>query len=80
MDAQAELFNAGHVRPRSSLLRPSFSPYGRRPPDCVIPESDYEWENTNLKQAKTLFMCSDGVTENRDVDDMEFGEERLVSS
>lgn len=70
--------NAGHVPPAVfTVAGRHFRLTAGGPLIGVIPESDYEAGEHKLESGETLFMCSDGVTENRDADDLEFGEERL---
>jgi sigma-B regulation protein RsbU (phosphoserine phosphatase) len=70
--------NAGHVPPAVfTVARQHFRLTAGGPLIGVIPESDYEAGEHKLEAGETLFACSDGVTENRDADDLEYGEERL---
>jgi phosphoserine phosphatase RsbU/P len=73
-----QYINAGHVPP---AIITSAETHRRLitggPLVGVIAEPDYDVGDCRLEPGETLFMCSDGVTENRDTDDMEYGEERL---
>ena len=73
-----EYINAGHVPPAI------FTPTGEHcrlttggPLVGVVPDSTYEVGTVKLNDGDTLFVCSDGVTENCDADGTDFGEERL---
>jgi len=70
--------NAGHVPPAvfTSADRHSRLTIGG-PLIGVIPESAYEVGEHKLDSGETLFMCSDGVTENHNADDSQYGEDRL---
>jgi len=72
--------NAGHVPPAV------FTPSGEHtrltvggPLIGALPEATFELGEYRIERDGTLFVCSDGVTENFDPDGAEFGEERLCS-
>lgn len=70
--------NAGHVPPAVCTSAGQHSRLTTGGPLIgVIPESDYEVGEHRLNSGETLFMCSDGVTETHDIDDNEYGENRL---
>jgi len=73
-----QYINAGHVPPAV------FTSAGKHcrlttggPLIGVVAETVYESGECQIEPRETLFVCSDGVTENRDADDTEFGEGRL---
>jgi sigma-B regulation protein RsbU (phosphoserine phosphatase) len=78
-DGRAVYCNAGHNPP---LL---FTANGVRRLDAggtivgVFPDAVYEQDELRLEQGDTLVLYSDGLSEARNPEDVEFGEERLTS-
>ena len=73
------LVNAGHVPPlllRSGQAMPIFA---SGPPLGLFPTSRYNENEIRLVGGETLLLCTDGVTEARDLLDGEYGLERLTS-
>jgi sigma-B regulation protein RsbU (phosphoserine phosphatase) len=73
------LVNAGHVPPlllRSGQAMPIFA---SGPPLGLFPTSGYDVKEIRLVGGETLLLCTDGVTEARDLFDNEYGLERLTS-
>lgn len=73
------LVNAGHVPPlllRSDQAMPIFA---SGPPLGLFPTSRYEGKEIRLLGGETLLLCTDGVTEARDLFDSEYGLQRLTS-
>jgi sigma-B regulation protein RsbU (phosphoserine phosphatase) len=73
-----QYLNAGHVPPAVFTSKREHCRLTTGGPLVgVVPETTYEAGEHQLEPGETLFVCSDGVTENRGADDADFGEERL---
>ncbi|PWT84853.1 MAG: hypothetical protein C5B58_04035 [Acidobacteria bacterium] len=74
-----KLVNAGHLPPlllRSGQALPIFA---SGPPLGLFPTSSYNVKEIRLVGGETLFLCTDGVTEARNLSDSEYGLDRLAS-
>ena len=73
-----QYINAGHVPPAVLTATGKHTRLTTGGPLIgVVAETTYESGEYLLESGETLFVCSDGVTENRNTDDAEFGEEGL---